>query len=113
MTIFRPDFGGLNPLNKRVTQLAAGEPIKAQGTGQLNGKPCVIVVTDRTATVSDGTLSYSAPLVETFVTPTAGMGLLTVALGGKQLFIRKMPNASQVLEVEAAINFGRGPFKAQ
>jgi hypothetical protein len=52
-------------------------------------------------------------LVETFVTPTAGMGLLTVALGGKQLFIRKMPNASQVHEVEAAINFGRGPFKAQ
>jgi hypothetical protein len=111
--IFGPAFRGLDPTNKRAIQLAGEEPVRAYGAGQLNGKPCVIVVTDRTTTVSDGTLSYSAPLVETFVTPTAGMGLLTVALGGKQLFIRKMPNASQVLEVEAAINFGRGPFKAQ
>jgi hypothetical protein len=74
MTIFRPDFEGLNPLNKRVTQLAAGELIKAKGTGQLNGKPCVIVVTDRTATVSDGTCPIQPPWSRPSLPPPPAWG---------------------------------------
>ena len=106
MTIFRPVLGGPDPADRRATQAADG-PIVAQGAGMLNGKRAVVVVTDQTATVSDGFNTYSAPLAKTYARPTPGALLLVLTLGGKTFFIQQMKDSGQVFSIAEALNAAR------